>query len=356
MRRRSASAVAVVALLALLLSVLVVVVKRPHEIAKCKPRQVVAVWLVAKGFEKNSFDTSKNGFNTRPGSESHEAGSGAFSSQPILTVEQLNELLNSSRGNTGKASKVIMNKLDGRQATPVAVKFHDKVDIKGNLGIRDNNIINTGTRNSSPGDVVWIFVDNANCTVIENLVVRAGCGNPGKTVSPSIGQRPKMPVVTKSPEPKPSPSSASPSPVASPSPTPSPTPTETPTPAPSPPAPPVAPATASSPPPTVIVGCPSGQTTNANGVCVEPKPQDTTVYPVPTAKPTVPAVTVPAQTPAPVATSVPGGNGVIDSPTKAPGSETGSNAPGASPAPLTPQPTPTPSKVGGSNSGTVTGF
>lgn len=54
-------------------------------------------------------------------------------------------------------------------------------------------------------------------------------------------------------------------------------------------------------------------------------------------KPVVPEVTTPAETTPPqVETSKPGGGGVVDTPTKPPGSETGVTAPGATPPPSTP--------------------
>ena len=60
-------------------------------------------------------------------------------------------------------------------------------------------------------------------------------------------------------------------------------------------------------------------------------------------KPQAPAPTTPAEsTPAPVATQQTGGGGVVDTPTKAPGSETGGSAPGATPAPPTTRPVPAP--------------
>lgn len=329
-RRRAAAALSSVALLALLLTLLLPKVQTTTPtVAPCDPAVVVSTWLTEKGFAENSFKISLTGFQTRKGSESQSAGSDAFASNPVLSLEQLNQLLSAKTGSAGKAAKIIKKRLDGRTVTPVAVMFLAPVNIEGNLGINGGNVVNLGTRKSAKHDVVWLFVDQANCQVIDNLVVRAGCGNPGGTVVPPVKpEKPKKPKVTPSASPS---SSASPSP------------SETPT---TPPPPP--------PPPPPI--CPPGQNVNPNGVCVNPKPGWPGAYTYPSGKPPAPQVTTPAETvPPPVQTQKPGGNGVVDSPTKPPGSETGVTAPGATPAPTT-TPSAIPSNEGGSNNGNVAGF
>lgn len=110
--------------------------------------------------------------------------------------------------------------------------------------------------------------------------------------------------------------------------------------------------------------CPPGEVVNVNGTCVVPKSSDPTHYRQPgdsgkgadVGTGTKPAATVstPAEAAPPtVVTSVPGGGGVVDTPTKAPASETGVVAPGADPAPATASPAPI--SVGGSNNGGVSG-
>ena len=322
MDRRRAAALAAVALCGLLLSLLIPKYGTAPPAASCDSAAVVSAWLIEKGFDENSFKISLKGFKTQQGSESRSAGSDAFMSTPVLTLEELNKLLDArsgNPGNAGKAAKIINDRLDGRKATPVAVMFLEPVNIEGNLGVNSDSVVNLGTRKSAKYDVVWVFVDQANCQVIDNLVVRAGCGNPGEDVVP-----PQPPGPTPPPPPPPGPTET---------PTPTPTdPTQTPTP------------------------CPQGQNVNVNGVCVEPKPTNPSAYPHPSGKPVVPPVTTPPEaTPPVVATQAPGGNGVIDSPTKAPGSQSGVTAPGAIPAPTSP-PASTPPNEGGSNNGGVSGF
>ncbi len=113
--------------------------------------------------------------------------------------------------------------------------------------------------------------------------------------------------------------------------------------------------------------CPEGEKYNENGVCVAPKSDDPADYRQPGdggkgqdvgtgTKPVVPQVSTPAETtPPPVQTVAPGGNGVVDTPTNTPGSETGVQAPGTTPAPATPSAPPPPNE-GGSNDGEVGGF
>ena len=102
------------------------------------------------------------------------------------------------------------------------------------------------------------------------------------------------------------------------------------------------------PTPPPVVDCPPGQVRNENGVCVTPKSTNPNDYRRPGdggkgqdvgtgTKPVVPPVTTPPETTPPkVETSKPGGGGVVDTPTKSPGSETGVTAPGATAPPKTP--------------------
>lgn len=107
----------------------------------------------------------------------------------------------------------------------------------------------------------------------------------------------------------------------------------------------------STPPPA----CPPGEIKNQNGKCVTPKSSDAKDYPYPADKPKVTAPSNPQETPDPVQTSQPGGGGVSDSPSKSPGSETGVQAPGSTPAPTTPAPVP-PNEGGSNESGDPGGF
>lgn len=299
------------ALIALLLTLLFPFVKnesnlRPTACTTANAVKAVQTLLIKKGFDKNSFAVSATGFNPPKGAEAWKAGGDAFASNPVLTLKQLNQLLKAKSGGDALAAAIINERLAGRKATPVAVMFVGTVHIEGNLGVYGGQTKNLGTRKSAAGDIVWVWVDQANCKVIPGLVVRAGCGNPGSDVNPTPGPRPG------------------------------------PTPGPTPPGP--------TPNPT----CPPGQTRNVNDVCVEPKSNDPKDYTYPSGKPPVPRVTTPPEaSPPPVATSKPGGGGVTDNPTTKPGDESGVTAPSASPAPTT-TPTPPPNE-GGDNGGSVGG-
>lgn len=101
--------------------------------------------------------------------------------------------------------------------------------------------------------------------------------------------------------------------------------------------------------------CPPGQVKNDNGVCVVPKSNNSDDYEYPAGKPPVTVTTPPESTPPPVQTEQPGGNGVVDTPTNKPGSETGVTAPDSTPAPTTPS-TPPPNEGGDNEAGDPGGF
>ena len=78
-----------------------------------------------------------------------------------------------------------------------------------------------------------------------------------------------------------------------------------------------------------------------------PKSTHAKDYTLPEAKPSVTNGPVPVEIPPVVVTTVPGGGGVVDTPTNTPGTETGTTAPGATAPP--PTPTPIPVNQGGDN-------
>lgn len=85
-----------------------------------------------------------------------------------------------------------------------------------------------------------------------------------------------------------------------------------------------------------------------------PKSSNPDDYVYPEGKPPVTVNPTPDTSPPPVITEQTGGNGVVDTPTNDPGSESGVTAPDAEPAPTTPV-SPPPNE-GGSNDGSVGGF
>jgi hypothetical protein len=288
------SALAVLVSVALLLSTLLSANLPDDSMqAKCDPKSAVTEMLQKQGFDRSAFEFISDETKFSNSAEVNHSGSAAFASSPVLTTKQLDELLKSTGGRTAFASKIVKSRLKGREVTWVGVQFLIPIDIQGNLGVNGTKVINLGTRKSAKGDVVWFPVSISECKVVKDIVIRAGCGNPGKTVVP----------------------------------------TDTPT----------------------SRHCPRGQLKNVNGVCVTPKSSDPKDYTYPSGKPKVPTVTTPAEDKPPAVQTVKtGGGGVIDTPTNTPGSESGVTAPGATPAPTTP--TPKPTNEGGSNNGTVTGF
>lgn len=97
----------------------------------------------------------------------------------------------------------------------------------------------------------------------------------------------------------------------------------------------------STPTPTSTTPKPGCKWPLTNGRCLQPKSSNPKDYIHITGAPKATVNSGPT-TPSPVITSQTGGGGVIDSPTRAPGSTSGVVAPGATPAPTTPRDTPPP--------------
>lgn len=270
-------------------------VTTPTTVSTCSVKAINA-HLRKAGFEKGSYRIVTDNFKPKKSAEVFDNGAGAFSAEPVLTTAQLDKLLSATESKTALASSIVKKRLNGRSVNWVAVSFNKPVHIKGNLGVNGAVVVQLGTRKSASGDIVWLPVDPTKCQVVVGVVIRAGCGNPAKAVVPV----PKPPV--RHPRP-----------------------------------------------------CPKGQNKNANGVCVKPKSSNPTEYKYPVGKTPVPKVTTsPEAKPPVVETTHTGGNAVVDTPAKAPGTETGGTAPGATPAP-TKSATPPPNE-GGSNNGSVGSF
>lgn len=209
-RRLMWSALAVLMSIAVLLSALLSAILPDSGVAKaCDPKSTVAEMLIKQGFDSSSFRFISDQSTFSKSAEVNHNGSAAFASSPILTTKQLDELLKSTEGRTAFASKIVKSRLKSREVTWVGVEFLIPVNIEGNLGVSGTKVINLGTRKSAKGDVVWFPVDTSECKVVKNLVIRAGCGNPGKSVVPSnpcpngqVRNRNNVCVTPKSKDPK----------------------------------------------------------------------------------------------------------------------------------------------------------
>lgn len=268
--------------------------KKVDKSVNCQTIKTMSAYLKQQGFDEKSFEFISDKSNYDQSDEVNSNGRAAFVADPVLTTQQLSSLLSSTDGRASHASSIVKKRLNGREVTWIGVKFLVPIEIEGNLGLDKGKVVNFGTRKSAKGDVVWFPIDS-KCEIVKDLVIRAGCGNPGKSVQP------KKPAIPQNPS------------------------------------------------------CDKGLVKNRNHICVKPKSNNPKDYRYPTKKPVVPKVTSPPdKTPPPVVKTQTGGNGVIDSATKSPGSESGVTAPSASPAPK--QPSPTPTNEGGSNNGEVGGF
>jgi len=240
-----------------------------------------------------------------PSIDKSTSASGAFTTTALKNAE---DTINFLKSGTKSADALFIKILDATNATTkevlnesnwVAVQSLTDFNYPGNTLFKDGTTVNAGRRNGSAGDIFLVFVSP---TTGKFIAVRGACGNP-QTFVP----------VPNNPVPSPSPSTS-----PRPSPSPSPTPSWPPYPSPSPSWPPYYPS-------------PS------------PKSPDPSDYPPPSAKPPVSASPSSDTTPPVVITVTQNPNGIVDSSTKSPGSETGVTAPSASPASTSPKPSAEPS-------------
>lgn len=147
----------------------------------CDPASAVSQHLRDLGFKGGDFVVNPNIENIPKDAEMHTRGGGAFSDEGAYTIGQLEAYLDSSSGNAALLREEIGKSLDGSEAA-VPVYFHGEIDVLGNKGVVNGQVEDFGTRESGAGELIWFFV-NEMCEV-EDVIVRAGCINPGEGVRP----------------------------------------------------------------------------------------------------------------------------------------------------------------------------
>ena len=149
----------------------------------CNPANAVTQHLIDAGFEEGTFIVNPSITITGADAAS-ERGSGAFSQDGAYTGEALKAFLSSTDPNAALAMGPVNAQLADRKVGWVLVYFTQSINIEGNLGVENGTVVDFGTRESGAGELIWFPVDQADCTVVDGLIIRAGCANPGTRVVP----------------------------------------------------------------------------------------------------------------------------------------------------------------------------
>jgi hypothetical protein len=275
------------------------------QLTQCRIDAVTA-YMTLQEFGSNDYAIGVDNIDTTA-SELNETGSLAFGKDGanVTTRAELTDVFTSQDEALKSVVQAQVAKMPSIDKTVLldarnweVVQVNVAMKIEGNTGINNGEVVPLGARNSAAGDAAWLFVNPDTCTVPFAEVappgasptdpptvplIRVGCINPGDNLTPLT---PKPPT------------------------------------------------------------CPPGQVFNKLGKCVVPKSTDPVDYIAPgedsirdagkDVSPAVPTVTAEPAPPTPVATTQPGGGGVVDNSGSAPGTEAGTTAPGATPAPPTP--------------------
>lgn len=158
----------------------------------CDKDVVAEKAMVAKGFSPSDLFVGVDQIEwSAPAA--NERGSAAFANETPADAEALVKEL---RSDTDKAKAALNALMDESGATPeqlltstnwTPVQFKVDSAWDGNTAYSSGKAVPAGTRTSSSGDVVWLFVKPAECVkatageipAVEAVVAhRAGCGNP----------------------------------------------------------------------------------------------------------------------------------------------------------------------------------
>jgi hypothetical protein len=148
----------------------------------CSPASLVKAHLEDLGFAPGSFEINPTA-PIRAADAASTRGPAAFNQDGVYSNEQLKAYLASTDPNAAVAQGKINEILAGRTVSWVPVYFATAIDIVGNLGIDASGVFSANTM-SGAGELIWFPVSQADCKVIDGLVLRAGCGNPATNVQP----------------------------------------------------------------------------------------------------------------------------------------------------------------------------
>lgn len=168
------------------------------NLEECRVSAVKA-YMAQQGFKATEFTVGEENLD-RSYTELHAAGSAKFW-DTIDSRKKLQELFRSTDPGAIAAVNRVLEKVDATRGVALDIDNWEVVqasvatEISGNHGIVNGKAVNFGTRNSAPGDAVWLFIDTDSCQVAtaksteagnppEVIIIRVGCSNPGENLWP----------------------------------------------------------------------------------------------------------------------------------------------------------------------------
>lgn len=158
----------------------------------CDKNVVATNAMLAQGFTQSEFVVGADQINwSEP--EANERGSASFATATPTTAKALVEELRSDTDQAEAALSALIDESGTNKSELLkpenwtAVQFKVSSAWDGNTAYRNGDAVSAGTRTSSSGDVVWLFIKPAVCVkatagkipAVEAVVAhRAGCGNP----------------------------------------------------------------------------------------------------------------------------------------------------------------------------------
>lgn len=175
----------------------------------CDKNLVATDAMIARGFAPDDFVVGQSNINwSAP--EANERGSAAFTTSTPTNAKDLVSQLSADNDQSKAALKALMDEsgtsksdlLSAKNWIPVQFRVESSWD--GNTAFSNGRAVAAGTRTSSSGDVMWLFVNSKKCkpgTPAIDIVTahRAGCGNPQLALP-----RPSKPTTPTTPTPPPS--------------------------------------------------------------------------------------------------------------------------------------------------------
>ena len=155
---------------------------KSDEDRRADAQQCVSAHLLEEGFlvEEFTFDLTVN-----EGDEVLESGPGQYRDQPVLSSQELESWLASDDARAQLAAARVNEAITGIVDLGwVGVKFLTPVTFVGNTGVVNGEVESFDNRASEAGEIFFYPVNLATCEVIEGIVIRAGCANPGERVEP----------------------------------------------------------------------------------------------------------------------------------------------------------------------------
>ena len=155
----------------------------------CDKVEVAKQAMIAQGFQPSEFVVGANQVNWNAPEANERSATASFSSVTPTNAKALVKELSSGTEQAKAAVDTLKEESSATKEellTPknwIPVQFKVASSWDGNTAYRNGDAVSAGTRTSSSGDVVWLFVHPKKCkpgTPVIDIVTahRAGCGNP----------------------------------------------------------------------------------------------------------------------------------------------------------------------------------